>query len=109
VLGIIPGSMADPGYLVRGRGNPSSLSSASHGAGRAMGRRVATETISRAERDRYLAERRVTLLGGGMDEVPQAYKRIGTSSRPRMIWSRFWALSTRASCAWRRRARTSDD
>jgi len=77
VLGIIPGSMTDPGYLVRGRGNPSSLSSASHGAGRAMGRRVATETISRVERDRYLAERRVTLLGGGMDEAPQAYKRIG--------------------------------
>lgn len=76
VLGIIPGSMADPGYLVRGRGNPSALSSASHGAGRAMGRRVAIETISKAERDRYLAERRVTLLGGGMDEAPQAYKRI---------------------------------
>jgi tRNA-splicing ligase RtcB len=76
VLGIIPGSMADPGYLVRGRGNSSALSSASHGAGRAMGRRVAIETISKAERDRYLAERRVTLLGGGMDEAPQAYKRI---------------------------------
>jgi tRNA-splicing ligase RtcB len=76
VLGIIPGSMADPGYLVRGRGNPSALSSASHGAGRAMGRRAAIATISKAERDRYLAERRVTLLGGGMDEAPQVYKRI---------------------------------
>ncbi len=69
--------MVDPGYLVRGRGAPSSLSSASHGAGRAMGRRVAIATIGRAERDRYLAERQVTLLGGGMDEAPQAYKRIG--------------------------------
>jgi tRNA-splicing ligase RtcB len=76
VLGIIPGSMADPGYLVRGRGNLPSLSSASHGAGRAMGRRAATQAISRAERDRYLKERHVTLLGGGMDESPQAYKRI---------------------------------
>jgi tRNA-splicing ligase RtcB len=76
VLGIIPGSMADPGYLVRGRGNPSALSSASHGAGRAMGRRAAIETISKAARDRYLAERRVTLLEGGIDEAPQAYKRI---------------------------------
>ena len=76
VLGIIPGSMADPGYLVRGRGHTPALSSASHGAGRAMGRRVAIETIGKAERDRYLAERRVTLLGGGMDEAPQAYKRI---------------------------------
>lgn len=76
VLGIIPGSMADPGYLVRGLGNLPSLSSASHGAGRAMGRRVATQTISKTERDRYLKERHVTLLGGGMDESPQAYKRI---------------------------------
>ena len=76
VLGIIPGSMADPGYLVRGRGNTAALASASHGAGRAMGRRVATESIPRAERDRYLRERGVTLLGGGMDEAPQAYKRI---------------------------------
>lgn len=76
VLGIIPGSMADPGYLVRGRGDPAALCSASHGAGRAMGRRAAIAAISKAERDRYLAERRVTLLGGGMDEAPQAYKRI---------------------------------
>lgn len=57
-------------------GNLPSLSSASHGAGRAMGRRVATQTISKTERDRYLKERHVTLLGGGMDESPQAYKRI---------------------------------
>jgi len=35
VLGIIPGSMASPGYVVSGKGNPESLNSASHGAGRA--------------------------------------------------------------------------
>lgn len=76
VLGVIPGSMADPGFLVRGKGSPASLSSASHGAGRAMGRRAAAESIAKAERDRYLRDRDVSLLGGGMDEAPQAYKRI---------------------------------
>jgi len=76
VLGVIPGSMADPGFLVRGKGVPASLSSASHGAGRAMGRRAANESIAKADRDRYLRERDVSLLGGGMDEAPQAYKRI---------------------------------
>ena len=34
VLGMIPGSMGDPGYVVRGRGNASALNSAAHGAGR---------------------------------------------------------------------------
>jgi RNA-splicing ligase RtcB len=32
-LGIIPGSMASPGFVVSGKGNPDSLDSASHGAG----------------------------------------------------------------------------
>lgn len=76
VLGIIPGSMADPGYLVRGLGNADAINSASHGAGRAMGRKAALQAITKTERDRYLAERDVTLIGGGLDESPQAYKRI---------------------------------
>src|SRR5688572_25988248 len=38
VLGIIPGSMATPGFVVRGKGNAASLHSASHGAGRVMSR-----------------------------------------------------------------------
>lgn len=76
VLGVIPGSMADPGYVVRGRGVPASLSSAAHGAGRQMGRRAALQSIARVDRDQYLAARGVTLLGGGIDESPQAYKRI---------------------------------
>lgn len=76
VLGVIPGSMGDAGYVVRGKGLASSLSSASHGAGRKMGRKAAINTISMAARDAYLAERGVTLLGGGIDESPQAYKDI---------------------------------
>jgi tRNA-splicing ligase RtcB (3'-phosphate/5'-hydroxy nucleic acid ligase) len=76
VLGIIPGSMGDPGYLVRGKGNPVSLESASHGAGRQMSRKAAINSISRSSRDQYLKDRKVTLLGGGLDESPQAYKSI---------------------------------
>jgi tRNA-splicing ligase RtcB len=76
VLGIIPGSMGDPGHVVRGKGNPQALNSAAHGAGRAMGRRAATKSITASERDAYLEKHKVTLLGGGLDESPQAYKRI---------------------------------
>jgi tRNA-splicing ligase RtcB len=76
VLGVIPGSMGDPGYVVRGRGEAESLNSASHGAGRLMSRKAALNSISKKERDTYLKERGVTLLGGGMDESPQAYKPI---------------------------------
>ena len=45
VMGMIPGSMGDPGYVVRGRGNEPSLKSASHGAGRLMSRTAAVKTI----------------------------------------------------------------
>jgi tRNA-splicing ligase RtcB len=76
VLGVIPGSMGDAGYLVRGRGGAGSLDSASHGAGRLKSRRAALESISKRERDAYLKQRGVTLLGGGLDEAPQAYKPI---------------------------------
>ena len=75
-LGIIPGSMADAGYLVRGRGVPESLNSASHGAGRKMSRRQATGEITRSQVNRHLEARDVTLVGGGLDEAPQAYKDI---------------------------------
>lgn len=76
VMGVIPGSMGDAGYVVRGRGVSESLESASHGAGRLMSRTAALNSISRSSRDDYLKERGVILLGGGMDESPQAYKPI---------------------------------
>lgn len=76
VEGIIPGSMGDPGYMIRGKGVSEALNSASHGAGRVLSRRQANNTITRTERDRYLKEHDVTLIGGGMDESPQAYKSI---------------------------------
>lgn len=75
-LGLIPGSMADPGYLVRGRGNAEALASASHGAGRQLGRKAAERSLAKKDVQKYLQERGVTLIGGGIDEAPQAYKRI---------------------------------
>ncbi|RJP48082.1 MAG: RtcB family protein [Anaerolineaceae bacterium] len=78
VLGVIPGSMGDAGYLVRGLGVAESLQSASHGAGRMMSRKAALNSIAKSARDAYLKERGVTLLGGGLDESPQAYKPIDT-------------------------------
>lgn len=76
VLGVIPGSMGDPGFVVRGKGLGESLNSAAHGAGRAMSRRAAMQQIAKRDLENYLHEHGVTLLGGRIDESPQAYKRI---------------------------------
>jgi tRNA-splicing ligase RtcB len=76
VLGIIPGSMAAPGFIVSGKGNAASLHSASHGAGRAMSRKAANEKFNWKDVNRLLRERGVTLLSAGLDEVPMAYKNI---------------------------------
>src|SRR6266496_1589896 len=57
VLGIIPGSMASPGFVVRGKGNAESLNSASHGAGRVMSRKKANESLSWEKANRFLKER----------------------------------------------------
>jgi len=76
VLGIIPGSMASPGFVVSGKGNAESLNSASHGAGRVMSRKAAKEKFNWKDVNRLLRERGVTLLSAGLDEVPMAYKSI---------------------------------
>lgn len=75
-LGIIPGSMATPGYIVRGLGCEQSLFSASHGSGRLMSRQDARNTFSRYALNKFLAEHRVELIGGSTEEAPLAYKNI---------------------------------
>jgi len=75
-LGIIPGSMASPGYLVEGLGDPRSLNSSSHGAGRRMSRTAAKKSLDPREVGAYLRERKVRLLSAGLDESPQVYKDI---------------------------------
>lgn len=76
VLGVIPGSMASPGFVVRGKGNAASLHSASHGAGRIMSRTKALETFEWEKVHRVLRERGVHLISAGLDEVPMVYKDI---------------------------------
>jgi tRNA-splicing ligase RtcB len=76
VMGIIPGSMTAPGFLVRGKGDSHSINSASHGAGRQMSRTKAIENISTQAMKAVLKEHGVTLIGGGRDEAPMAYKDI---------------------------------
>ena len=76
VLGIIPGSMATPGFVVSGKGNPESLNSASHGAGRVMSRTQASKTFEWKKVNAFLREKGVTLISAGLDEVPMVYKNI---------------------------------
>jgi tRNA-splicing ligase RtcB len=76
VLGIIPGSMSTPGFVVRGKGNPSSINSASHGAGRLMSRSAAFKTLDKIAIAANLVDKRITLMGSDMDEAPMAYKDI---------------------------------
>ncbi len=54
-LGIIPGSMGTPSYIVRGLGSAEAFQSCSHGAGRRLGRQTACRTLSRAECDAAMA------------------------------------------------------
>lgn len=76
VLGVIPGSMADPAFVIRGKGNPESINSASHGAGRRMSRTKAKEKYRFKAVQKDLARRGVTVLSAGSDEVPGVYKNI---------------------------------
>ena len=76
VLGIIPGSMTAPGFIVRGRGVAASLASASHGAGRLMSRTRAKAELGESQVRQYLADHGIELIGGGLDEAPMAYKDI---------------------------------
>lgn len=76
VLGIIPGSMATPGFIVRGKGLVASINSASHGAGRLMSRTKAKDTILPGHVNKFLKEAGVELIGSGLDEAPMAYKDI---------------------------------
>src|SRR5438128_12324020 len=87
VLGIIPGSMASPGFVVSGKGNAESLNSASHGAGRMMSRKDANEKFNWKDVNRFLRESGVTLISAGLDELTMAYK----YSREVMSAQSYWA------------------
>jgi tRNA-splicing ligase RtcB len=76
VLGIIPGSMTADGFIVKGKGEPASVNSASHGAGRRMSRSKAMTAVTDKQFKDELKKYGVKLMGGGLDESPFAYKDI---------------------------------
>lgn len=75
-IGLIPGSMASYSYIVEGKGNPDSMCSSSHGAGRAMSRKAAKEQFTMSWMRADLKDKGVTLIGGDVDECRGGYKDI---------------------------------
>ncbi|MBM0106433.1 RtcB family protein [Steroidobacter sp. S1-65] len=75
-LGIIPGSMGAKSYIVRGKGNPESFCSCSHGAGRRMSRTEAKRRFNRFDLAKQTEGVECRKDGGVVDEIPSAYKDI---------------------------------
>jgi len=75
-LGIIPGSMGARSFIVRGKGNPESFCSCSHGAGRVMSRTEARRRFTVADHERDTAGVECRKDRDVIDETPRAYKRI---------------------------------
>ena len=80
-LGIIPGNMGANSFIVRGRGNPESFESCSHGAGRAMSRRQAKRRFSLEDHARATRGVECRKDAGVIDETPAAYKSIDAVMR----------------------------
>jgi tRNA-splicing ligase RtcB (3'-phosphate/5'-hydroxy nucleic acid ligase) len=75
-LGIIPGSMGAKSFIVRGKGNPHSFESASHGAGRRLSRTQARQAFTAKDLARQTAGVECRKDRGIVDEAPKAYKNI---------------------------------
>jgi tRNA-splicing ligase RtcB (3'-phosphate/5'-hydroxy nucleic acid ligase) len=78
VHGLIPGSMGTASYVVAGKGNPLSLNSAPHGAGRSFSRSAARRTFTRAQLDAAMRGIEWRRTDAFLDEIPAAYKDIDT-------------------------------
>ena len=76
VPGLIPGSMGSRSYVVVGRGEPMSLCSAPHGAGRALSRTKARKTFTRAQLRTAMEGIEYRDTDAFLDEIPAAYKDI---------------------------------
>lgn len=75
-LGIIPGSMGTPSYIVEGLGNDESFHSCSHGAGRVMSRRQANRTITKEVAEKAMKGIVYKGFRKDLSEAPMAYKDI---------------------------------
>jgi tRNA-splicing ligase RtcB (3'-phosphate/5'-hydroxy nucleic acid ligase) len=74
--GLIPGSMGTASYVVSGLGNPESLNSSPHGAGRAFSRSKARKTFTRAQLEESMTGIEWRHSDVFLDEIPAAYKDI---------------------------------
>jgi tRNA-splicing ligase RtcB (3'-phosphate/5'-hydroxy nucleic acid ligase) len=79
--GLIPGSMGTASYVVTGLGNPLSLESSPHGAGRAFSRTKARKTFTRAQLDEAMAGIEWRHTDAFLDEIPAAYKDVDVVMR----------------------------
>lgn len=75
-MGIIPGSMGTKSYIVRGKGEPESFDSCSHGAGRAMSRTAARKRFTEADLRKQTEGVECRKDEGVIDEIPASYKKI---------------------------------
>ncbi len=78
-IGIIPGSQGTRSYIVRGKGNPESFESCSHGAGRVMGRKQAQRQLDLQKEIQFLEKQDIVhsiRTVRDLDEAPSAYKKI---------------------------------
>lgn len=75
-MGIIPGSMGARSFIVRGKGNPESFNSCSHGAGRVMSRTEARKRFTVADHEAATAGVECKKDASVLDETPAAYKSI---------------------------------
>jgi tRNA-splicing ligase RtcB len=83
-IGIIPGSQGSKSYIVKGKGNPESFYSCSHGAGRKLGRKEAIRTLSLEEQKKIMDSKGIIHSIESikdLDEAPGAYKDIETVIR----------------------------
>ena len=80
-MGIIPGSMGARSFIVRGKGNPESFHSCSHGAGRKFSRTEAKRRITLKQHAEAMEGIEARLDGGVLDESPAAYKDIDAVMR----------------------------
>lgn len=76
MMGVIPGNMRDGSFIVCGKGNPASLWSSSHGAGRVLGRKKALKKLEVADFARSMEGITARVGKNTLDESPEAYKDI---------------------------------
>lgn len=76
MMGVIPGNMRDGSFIVKGKGNPESLYSSSHGAGRVLGRKAAKRQLSLEDFQAEMEGVQALVTEKTLDESPDAYKSI---------------------------------